>query len=77
MISLLSGQIIKISGPQFWKDKKLWDVQIWNKKWSPRSGFCPSRLLSYRTIISGYFFLVSGWLGDITVYKKMFLSLFC
>ena len=60
MISLLSGQIIKISGPQFWKDKKWRDVQIWNKKWCPWAGFCPSRLLSYRTIISGYFFLVPG-----------------
>ena len=42
MISLLSGQIIKISGPQFWKDKKWRDVQMWNKKWCPRSGVCPS-----------------------------------
>ena len=71
MISLLSGQIIKISGPQFWKDKKWWDVQKWTKKWSPRSGLCPSRLLSYRTIISGYFFLVPGcrWSESIVVWE--------
>ena len=61
----LSGQSIKISGPQFWKDKKLFHVGIWNKKWCWLYSGCPQRVVAPRYCLTGQLsaeiFLHSDW----------------